>query len=344
MSLKISDDYINKSRELLDTVKLQENNESFDKLTRILNSNGVKQEELFRNAREIREKNWGNKLFIRASLEFGNRCSYACNFCGMSVLNRKLKRYQMSIEEMKYMVDHIAKIGIGQLHLVAGEYRRESIVDLCEVIKYAKECDLDITVVIGRRSKEDYYQLFEAGARRYIMKFETSNEDLYYKSKGHTKLVDRIAHLLILRDIGFKIGTGTIIGLPGSSMKDWINDLSLLQKISPDMASASVFSPNEDSIYSSEPPGNPETTLNFISLLRTHLSDPSPMIPCSSSLGSDGQYRGLMAGANVISYHSTPEEYIDGFSSYKAKERIKVKMDYIHCLADKANLQVARYE
>lgn len=315
-----------------------------DLLKKMLLLKGSEQKELFSTARKIRDEYFEKKMFIRASLEFSNYCVNNCSFCGMSHNNKKLQRYNMTPDEMKRVIDNVLKMDIGQLHLVAGEYDKHNIDDLCDVIEYASDNGMQTTVVIGKREPEDYRKIYDAGARRYILKFETSNEDLFYKYKSQKTLSDHLFQLGILRDIGFKIGTGAIIGLPGTTLEDILNDLLLIRQIKPDMASASVFSPNEDSQLAHHKPGDSNIVLNFIALIRLVSTEYQPMIPSSSSLCNDGQYMGLNAGANVISYHATPEDYIDGFSTYRAKERIKVKLEMINKIADRAGMEIARYE
>ena len=146
-----------------------------------------------------------------------------------------------------------------------------------------------------------------------------------------------------MRDIGFKIGTGIIYDLPHSTIDDAINDLSLMDTIKPDMASASAFSPNAESELAGYKHGDIEQTLAFIAYLRIILNKYTPTISCSSSLGTEGQCKALMAGANVISYHITPKEYIDGFSIYKSSNRIKTKIETIKEIAKKCNMEISEY-
>ncbi len=338
----ISGDFINKAKYIIEKGLLYNDKDINDNIE-LLQIRGQKQEELFQAARNIRNDNWGNKLFIRASLEFSNFCVNKCSYCGMSSNNKKLSRYKVSVDEAKKIIDHITEIGIGQLHIVSGECSNENISDICDIVKYASDNNIQTTTVLGQLSNEDYIKLFDAGARRYILKFETSNQNLYYQYKNDY-LYKRIAHLLLLRSIGFKIGTGVIVDLPKSTDTDLANDLNLLELIKPDMASASTFAPNGESELSMFPAGDTDTTLNFISLLRCSLKNSTQMITCSSSLGEEGQYKALMAGANVISYHVTPENYIDNFVLYRAKERAKTKMGLIQKLVQQAEMEICRYE
>ena len=299
---------------------------------------------LFEKARNIRNIHYGNNIYIRASIEISNICTYTCKFCGMSINNKKLNRYLLSEKDIFKTIDKICKLGITHVHIVSGESKSEKIEYLCSIVRYAKDKGLFITLVLGRRSIEDYISLKKAGADRYILKFETSNEKLYYEIKGNTSLDERIADLLFLREIGFKIGTGIIYNLPGTSICDLIKDLELLKMIAPDMASVSVFSPNENSTFKYETPGDEEGALGFVALMRILLEDNPPMISCSSSFGLDGQKKVLEAGANVISYHATPNEVIDLYSAYKNKNRVKTGLENIFKLANMCNMGIKEYK
>lgn len=331
--------YIKKAKEIIDC------NYDSDMMAAIIERlmyADEKSEMLRTLARSKREEIIGNKMFIRGSLEYNNICSNHCCFCGMSDKNKKLKRYILSIDEAKNAITKLLEHNITQLHLVGGEDNNVNIDDICSIVKYATAKGIAVTLVLGELSKEGYEKLYDAGARRYILKFETSNKELFYRYKSNKCLENRIAHLLLLRDIGFKIGTGIIVGLPNTTYADIAKDLIVLTRINPDMASASVFSPNAESDLKDTEQGDINTTLNFISLMRLYLSD-TPIISCSSSFGKEGQYRAMNAGANLISYHITPEEYSDNFSMYKSENRVRTQYENITICRTKTGLEIANY-
>ena len=299
-------------------------------------------EELYRKARETRDKHFSNKLFVRASMEFSNVCLNECKYCGMTKKNKNLERYTIPNEIIKENILQIKELGIKQLHLVSGENNELDVDKLCDVIKFATDNSINTTLVLGKKNREDYEKFYKAGARRYIIKFETSNPKLFKEYKN-SLLTERIEQLYVLREIGFKIGTGIIYDLPNSTIEDAMNDLSLLNTIKPDMASASAFSPNAESELAGYKHGDVEQTLLFIAYLRIILGKYTPTISCSSSLGTEGQYKALMAGANVISYHITPKEFIDDFSIYKSSNRIKTKMEAIRDVAKRCNMEISEY-
>lgn len=200
---------------------------------------GEECKKLWEEAAGVRRSVAGDNLYIRGSLEYSNYCSNNCAFCGMAKSNTKLLRYELSLEDVKKPIQILIQHGVTQLHIVTGESKDINIDKICEVVEYATSKGLSVTLVLGERKENEYIRLYEAGARRYIIKFETSNVNVYKDSKGEKDLYERIGNLYLLKDVGFKIGTGIISGLPGTNDVDLMRDIYVLKKIAPDMASAS---------------------------------------------------------------------------------------------------------
>lgn len=330
--------YVNMAHEVLDSTDNDFVKENLSKLY----SKDDDEKQLRDEARATRRQVVGDKLFVRGSLEYSNYCSNSCAFCGMAGTNVSLPRYELSFDDVKRAVNQLIKYDVHQLHIVTGENWEMEIQRMCDVVKYAVSRGLGVTLVLGELNEEEYEQLHSAGANRYILKFETSNFENYSLSKSGKNLYERVANLFLLRDIGFKIGTGVISGLPRTTDKDLMQDLLVLKRIQPDMASVSVFSPNEKSSYADQMSGDIHKTLNFISLMRKHLSK-TKIITCSSSCGSEMQAVALDAGANLMSYHITPNKYAKEFSMYTYEDRIMTQYDHIIKCAEKGNLRIARY-
>ncbi|MBZ9618256.1 biotin synthase BioB [Clostridium estertheticum] len=336
--------YLDLSKNMLNGLDNNENIKEIEHFANVFSKDYSKVSELFHDARNLRNETIGNKVFIRASVEFGNVCSNKCKYCGMSVDNKNLNRYVMSEDHLKSVVYKIREFNIKQLHLVAGEGNIYDIDMIGKVIEYAKSLGINSTVVLGCKKHDDYKKLLSYGASRYIMKFETSNQIEYRNVKIMDTLDQRVANILLLKDLGFKVGTGIIVGLPNTDIHDLCMDLILLKKLQPDMSSCSVFSPNLESIYKNKAPGDIYLTLKFIALMRLLLKEKKVMIPCSSSLGFEGQILALNAGANLISVHFTPEEFSNNFSMYKSKNRIKRSIESVHAIVNKVGMVVSEYE
>lgn len=336
--------YIRKSQGFLDMINSGEYLNETKEYVDLLSDKYGDHSNLFSRARKTRDKTIGKKIFVRASVEFSNICSKSCKYCGMSYDNKELDRYKMTEDELKTVVYQIREHNIKQLHLVSGESNTYEIDTIGRVVEFAKKLGINSTVVLGNKKIEDYNKLLQYGASRYIMKFETSNTTAYKIAKGDDSLIERIANLLLLRDLGFKIGTGIIVGLPNTNVMDLARDILVLKNINPDMASCSVFSPNQQSKYKDYAPGDPDVTLKFIALMRILLDKKKTLIPSSSSFGFEGQVKAINAGANILSVHFTPQIYSDKFSMYKSKDRINRKLDEINTIANKTNMVVSDYE
>ncbi len=330
--------YVNMAHKVLDSTNNGFIKENFSKLY----SKDDEKKQLRNEAQETRKKVVGDKLFVRGSLEYSNYCSNSCAFCGMAGDNISLSRYELSFDEVKQAVNQLIKYDVHQLHIVTGENWEMKIQKMCDVVKYAVSRGLGVTLVLGELKEEEYEQLYSAGANRYILKFETSNPENYSICKSGKNLYERVANLFLLRDIGFKIGTGVISGLPRTTDKDLMQDLLVLKRIQPDMASVSIFSPNEKSRYADQIPGDIQKTLNFVSLMRRHLLK-TKIITCSSSFGSGMQVEALNAGANLMSYHITPHQYAKEFSMYTYENRIMTQYTHIKSCAEKGNLSIVSY-
>ncbi|MDD4616011.1 MAG: radical SAM protein [Alphaproteobacteria bacterium] len=270
------------------------------KLREQLNARGEKQAILARTARDTREKTGDNYLVVRASIEFSNYCRQICSYCGMAATNSTLQRYRLNSSQMCKIIQEVSSLGVTDLHLASGEDRSFKAVELVPVIAEAVSAGMEVTLVNGQRSIGDYALWKDAGASRYILKVETTNPEVFKDAKPGADLTQRVSHLLYLRELGFKIGSGVISGLPGQTVDDLVGDLIFLKELKPDMNSVSRFLPNSQSRYANASEGDPDTALNFLSLLRIEMSRPGLRIPAGTSLGRR-QIDAFDHGANVVS-------------------------------------------
>lgn len=287
---------------------------------------------------EIKQRLVGKQVLVRSSIEISNQCRCACNYCGMSRKNTSLDRFRLSKQEIMRQIETAKRIGVDIIHLTSAEDVHFSFRDICEIVGFVKGQGLDVVLVLGEKKPEEYAELYNAGARKFTMKFETSNPAIFRDVKNGYTLEQRLRCIDILREIGFQIGTGVIVGLPGQTVDTLVSDLRLLQKLKPEMASASVFVPNKDSEYADVPKGDTALALRFNILMRLLLRDPVPTIPCSSSFDKEDQIKLLRTAANVISVHLTPEEVALDYSMYGGKERAVRSEDQVIQLVKDAGL------
>jgi len=317
---------------------------SLDEIKCLLLATGSEQTQLFDTASAIRDEHFGKKVLVRAVVEFSNFCHGNCLYCGMRHENNSLQRYRLSFDEIRQQATEARQLGIGTLFLQSGEDFEYPLDDLCGAIRWVtSENDQTVILCIGRRGRRDYERLLAAGATKFIMKYETSNPLLFARMKPGLTLQNRLKHLGWLREVGFKIGSGFIIGLPGQMIEDVARDVLLLRELTVDMASVSPFIPNDQSPLGSHMPGDLNLTLNAIAAMR--IVAPGALIPTVSALQRlkpDGQELGFKAGANVITINMTPPGYRDRYILYDSARKLVTWNSAMRAM-ERAGLQIADY-
>lgn len=286
-----------------------------DIICRALLLKGKMQAELFKLARQKRKEYFPlEKVEVRSVIEISNICQRRCNFCNINSYSKNRKRYLITYVEFIRIVERIYSKNRRVLLLQSGENKSQGYIDfVCKCICETKRKFPDLTIILclGNLSYSQYRQLRLAGADRYILKFETANPILYKKIKPDDSLENRLKCLKALNKLGFAVGTGNIIGLPGQTLEDIANDLIFMRNFRLTMVSTSIFIPGEDSNYWDKPKGDLDIALNYMALMR--ILYPNMLIPSTSSLEKcrkGGQYLGLLAGANAVTIHDgTPPEF-----------------------------------
>lgn len=287
----------------------------------ILSSDNQLSERLFAEARNVRNTIFGNKIHLRGIIEFSNFCRNDCFYCGIRLSNNYVVRYRIPKTEIVAFAERIYKNGIHTIVLQSGEdyfYKSEDIAEVIKEIK--KRVDVAITLSIGERSKSELKKWAEIGADRYLLKHETSNKPLYEILHPGQSYNERIELLQELKLIGYQIGSGNIIGLPGQSVEDIAEDILLCKDLDVDMASFSPFIPADNTPLSSVKPQEIQTVLKVMALARIVLRNVHiPATTALSTLHPDGRKLGLLAGANVIMPTFTPNEYRNNYMIYRNK-------------------------
>lgn len=300
------------------------------------------QSTLFALARECRHTAFPHdNVQVRSVIETSNICRQGCRYCAIGGKAQQ-RNYTLESDVIVGLLEHLYKNGRRVVLLQSGENaNKQFIKETANALSKAKQIHPDYWFILcmGSLSRDQYQQLKDAGADAYILKFETSNPKLFSYCRPKDKLEDRLAHIYTLFEIGFEIGSGNIVGLPSQTMDDLVDDLQLVSSLPLSMNSTTIFSPAEDSYFEHEPAGDANLTLNYMALMR--IMNPSRLMPTTSSLRKlipDGQYLGLMAGANTITVHDgTPEEYQKYFPIYSAK-RSRPQADEFKKILDRAGL------
>ena len=278
---------------------------------------------LRQRAREVAKGQFGNKIYTRGLIEFTNYCKNDCFYCGIRRSNRNVSRYRLSLEDILHCCEQGHELGFRTFVLQGGEdlsYSDEEMVRIIREIKH-KFSDCALTLSIGEQSRESYQRYFEAGADRYLLRHETANEEHY--EKLHPKeltLHNRKKCLWTLKEIGYQVGAGFMVGSPYQTIEHIVEDLMFLKELSPQMVGIGPFLPHHDTPFAMEEKGSMERTLVLISILR--LMIPNALIPATTALGTihpNGREEGILSGANVVMPNLSPTSVRKDYQLYDNK-------------------------
>lgn len=302
---------------------------------------GPAQEELFAEARRLREKHFGPTVILRGVIEVTNVCRVNCDYCPMRRDNtRDNDRYFMNSDTILERAREIQAAGIDIILLQGGETPRNlaAIEDAIPRIRELFEGRIEILLNLGNMRREQYERLRNLGATSYILKHETSDPRLH-KAMRHESLDERLRCMKDLLNLGYRVGTGLISSLPGQTLDSIVDDIELAESLGVHMCSVSPFVPAPNTPLHIAPIGDNELALNALATLRLHY--PQLLIPSVSALektSSGGQSRGLAAGTNVMTVNFTGETDRQRYLIY-GKDRFVVKKQYVEGLVQTAGLR-----
>jgi len=266
--------------------------------------------ELFRKADERRREFYGTDVYVRGLIELTNYCKNDCFYCGIRRSNTALDRYRLSLEEILGCCKTGYELGYRTFVLQGGEdpfFHADRIVEIVTRIRQRYQ-DCAITLSLGERSQKNYQQFFDAGANRYLLRHETANADHYATLHPASMSLERRKECLWqLKEIGFQVGTGFMVGSPFQTMEYVIEDLRFLQQLKPSMIGIGPFLVHRDTPFAHFSSGSLVLTLRLIAMLR--LMFPYSLIPATTALGTidpQGREMGLRAGANVVMPNLSP--------------------------------------
>lgn len=281
------------------------------------------EELLFERARETARKVFGKGIYIRGLIEFTNYCKNDCYYCGIRMSNRSIQRYRLTPGQILDCCKIGRELGFYTFVLQGGEDGSVKDEEMAEIVGRIKERypDCAVTLSIGERSRESYALLKAAGADRYLLRHETA--DPVHYAQLHPKklsLENRIRCLYDLKELGFQVGTGFMVGSPGQTARHLAKDLMFIQKFEPQMVGIGPFIPHKDTPFGKEKAGTMELTLRMIAILRLML--PNALIPATTALGTihpQGREKGILAGANVVMPNLSPRDVRQKYLLYNDK-------------------------
>lgn len=275
---------------------------------------------LLQAADKVRKDNVGDEVHLRGLIEFSNICRNNCLYCGLRRDNKQLSRYHMNEEELLQTAKSAVDMGFKTLVLQSGEdmyYTRERMSRIIEQIKKLK---VALTLSIGEREYADYKAFREAGADRYLMRIETTDKDLYHRLDPGMSWQRRHECLMMIKELGYELGSGIMVGLPEQSIESIAEDLLYLQKIGVDMAGIGPFIAHPQTPLKNNAANNLHLSLRTMAVMRLLLPDINiPATTAMESLHPQGRIMALKGGANVVMPNVTEGEYRKLYELYPGK-------------------------
>lgn len=281
------------------------------------------EEYLYKNASQVREAHYGKDVYLRGLIEFTNFCRNDCLYCGIRRSNRKAQRYRLTTEEILDCCDKGYLLGFRTFVLQGGEDLFFTDEKMCALVSEIKKRhpDCAVTLSIGERPRESYEAFFAAGADRYLLRHETINPAHY--SLLHPKeltIENRVRCLKDLREIGFQVGCGMMVGSPYQTVDFLLDDLYFMADFQPHMIGIGPFIPHADTPFHDRESGTLEDTLHLLAIIR--LMNPRVLLPATTALGTIhplGREMGIQAGANVVMPNLSPAGVRDKYMLYDGK-------------------------
>ena len=280
-------------------------------------------EYLMQQAREVAQAKFGTGIYLRGLIELSNVCRNDCLYCGIRCSNSHVSRYTLTREQVLASCEQGYKIGFRTFVLQGGEWGEERSTWIADLIQDIKQGwpDCAITLSLGEHPRETYALWREAGADRYLLRHETHNERLYglLHPSGMT-IQHRLQCLDWLKELGYQVGAGIMVGAPFQSLESIAEDIRYLIDFKPHMIGIGPFIPQHDTPFARFPAGSVDMTAKLYAILRLAL--PEALIPSTTAMATlapDGRLRGILAGANVVMPNLSPEDNRSKYALYDNK-------------------------
>ncbi len=319
-----NDDFISEKIYYLVDKLTNEANLEKDEFLYILNNITKKEiEYLFKASYNIKYTYYQNRVYLRGLIEISNYCKMGCKYCGINYKIKTIKRYRLSVDEILECCKQGYHLGYKTFVIQSGEdsyYTDDILIEMIQRIK--KEMpDVRITLSLGERSKESYQKLFDAGTDRYLLRHETASRRLYnYLHASFMSFDNRRECLKNLKEIGYQVGAGFMVGSPTQTNEDLVEDLIYLKELDPHMIGIGPYLCHEDTELRGNESGTLSESLIMVALVRLIL--PKVLLPATTALGSlhtIGREKALKTGANVMMPNISPTENRAKYEIYQNK-------------------------
>ena len=280
-------------------------------------------EHLRKTARNTADRIYGKHIFLRGLIEISSHCKNDCYYCGLRRSNRDAVRYRLSEEEIYICCEKGYRLGFRTFVMQGGEDAWFDDTRMCRIVRTIRDRypDCAITLSLGERSRESYQALFEAGANRYLLRHETADAKHYGQlHPAELSWQHRMDCLRTLKEIGYQVGCGFMMGSPYQTVDTLYKDLQFIRSFQPHMVGIGPFVSTHNTPFEQFPNGSAETTLRLLAIIR--LLHPRVLLPATTALGTllpKGRERGILFGANVVMPNLSPKEHRQDYAIYDNK-------------------------
>ena len=269
-----------------------------------------------------------------------NYCKNTCKYCGLRCENKNIERYRILEDEILEHAKNAANLGFKTIVLQSGEDNYYTVNRMCNIISEIKKLNVALTLSIGEKTFEEYKAYKDAGADRYLIRIETTDENLYSKMHPGMSLENRKRCLRDLKTLGYEVGSGCLVGLPNQSIESLADDILFFKEIGADMISVGPFIPHPDTPLKDASKGSFFLALKVMAITRILLKDINiPATTAMESIQKDGRIIALQSGANVVMPNVTTTEYRQKYEIYKGKACINENpTKCLGCITNKIKL------
>lgn len=277
-------------------------------------------EELLKAADEVRKEFVGDEIHLRGLIEFSNICKNNCLYCGLRRDNKDVEHYRIDIPTILSLAEHAKNMGLKTVVLQSGEDMYFDVEKMVEIVSGIKSMGLALTLSIGEKSFAEYEAYHNAGADRFLIRIETTDKDLYAQNDPEMSWENRAQCMRDLKKLGYELGSGCLVGLPGQTIESLADDILFFKEMSCDMIGIGPFIPHPKTPLKDAVGGQLDLALKVMAITRLILPDINiPATTAMETLAPNGQVRALQGGANVIMPNITMTDYRKHYQLYPGK-------------------------
>lgn len=283
-------------------------------------------------ADRVRRAYVGDEVHLRGLIEFSSYCQQNCLYCGLRRDNGNAQRYRLTQEEIVALAEKAKAAGYPTVVMQSGEDAWFTTERLAEIVRDVKRLGLTVTLSVGERTTDEYRILREAGADRFLLRIETTDREIYERLDPGMSYENRLRCLSDLKRLGYEVGTGCLVGLPGQATEMLARDILFFQSIDADMVGIGPLVPNGDTPLGNEPPGDMRLVRRMVSAIRLLLPEANiPATTAMETLQPGARELMLRSGANVMMPNVTEGEARQKYALYPGKACVADTPD--HCRA-----------